>query len=557
MYLKRLVLLLLLSARLLWAQNQDQPPPNEPIIHLPGVAVSETMKLRPQEKWLIGEIGNFDVYTNASENETREFVIKLYKFHQAFTGLFPSIKAISRDKITLVLCGSHDKYIDLAPPHTNDVDERYGHPAYTSITNAFATIFLVDFDFRSFFNDGINVGEEGATTFAQATGNEFMDNETLLRQQYMRLIISRSKPRPPAWLEEGVVRYFDSLKVSKDKISFGQLDKSLTQFFSDSGNNLHRMMSLADFFAVDYNSPEYTKSIGGRFSHQALAFVHFGLLGKKGRYRQGFLQFIDRACKEPVTEAMFKSCFNMSYEDMGYLLFAYAQGGFYRHVVAPKLKDFPPTPPLEFHLASDAEAGRIKGDILRQVGRYDDARIEYFSPIMRKHADAPLLAELGLLDYETGNLVSARKYLEQALTAKAASLPGYLALARLRLDEATGQSPDGRLSSDQLHQVLTPLFAARDLGRPHIDIYLLIAEAWSKAKVAATPEHLAVLDEGVAAFPKNTELLYKDAALKVRNGLIDDARPFIELGLRTLRVPAERERFERLKNSLPPLPTKP
>jgi hypothetical protein len=302
---------------------------------------------------------------------------------------------------------------------------------------------------------------------------------------------------------------------------------------------------------VSYDSPEYIKASGSAFSHQALAFVHYAILSQKGRYRDAFLKFIDQASREPVTETMFKNYFKMSYRNMESALLNYVQGGFYRHVVVPKNVELAPPPSLELRNTTDAESGRMKGDVLRQVKRYDDARIELVSTIMRKHADPRLLAELGQLDYETNSLVAAQKFLEESVAAKVDLPAPYITLAGLRLQEALRNEPKDGLSPAQLRDVLTPLFAALALKQPRIEVYTMIADAWLSTKVVPTLDNLAVLDEGVLAFPRNTDLIFRNATLKARHGFSDDARSLAELGLKVSRDAETTTRFETLEASLP------
>ncbi|MFT3869798.1 MAG: hypothetical protein QM715_15215 [Nibricoccus sp.] len=524
---------------------------SEKIIRLPELAVSETLKLRPEEKWLTGQILNFEIFSNASERETKDFAAKLYKFHQAFVQLFPQVTSISRDKITLVLCGSRDKYLALAPEEAGRIDMRRGNLVYSTLQDHYGTTFLINLDVQSFFGDGVSVGSDGeGNTFTQGTGSEFIDGETLVRQQYVRLLLSRTQPRPPAWLEEGVARYFDSLQVKKDKITFAQLDMSLTRYFSNERGIPRRMLSMPEFFAITYGSREYKRSAGGTFSHQALAFVHFGMLSHKGRYRNAFLQFIEEACKAPVTEDMFRRYFKMSFDDMESALRDYVQGGFYKHVVVPKITALPPPPALDLRQATDAEAGRMKGDVLRLVNRYDDARIELVSTIMRKHADPRMLGSLGLLNYETQSYTAARIFLEAAVQAKVDEPAPYVTLAKLGMAEAKRDNLVEKLSPTQLKDVLTPLYAALAQKRLHPEIYLTIADAWLISEAVPTFENLAILDEGVLAFPRNTELIFKNAALKARHGYTEDAQSLIELGLKTAKDSSARNYFMRLKSSL-------
>jgi hypothetical protein len=64
-------------------------------------------------------------------------------------------------------------------------------------------------------------------------------------------------------------------------------------------------------------------------------------------------------------------------------------------------------------------------------------------------------------------------------------------------------------------------------------------------------DHLAVLNEGIRLFPKNTALIYATAGQKIRAGLAAEARAIIDLGLRVAPDAESRGKFEALKASLP------
>jgi hypothetical protein len=539
------LVLLLLSFGFSAKGGEPQSATGEKTIRLPEFQISESMKLRPEEKWLTGRLGNFEIFSDASERETRDFITKFYKFHLAFTYLFPKANSLAREKVVVVLCGSLGKFRELTPlvPESN-----FQTIGSVTACDDFSSYLVINLDIKSAFQ-AANMGDglEG-----QHTGTEFVDGEELARREYIHLLLSHSQPRPPAWLEEGISRYFSSIKVSSTRISYAQLTKEITYFF-----HRRRMLSMPELFATTYDSPEANLSVGGVFSNQSLTFVHYGMFAYKMRYQKAFLEFVDHAAKEPVTEEMFRKAFKMSYSEMEAELLNYVEGGFYRHAVAPKTKQFPDAPKFPLRATTDAENGRIKGDTLRLVKRYDDARIEYISPIMRKHADARLLGSIGMLDYQTKNLVAARKFLEEAVAAKTDDPATYFTLARMRYEEALSNIPDGKLSPDQLASVLTPLFAALELKQPHIEIYTLIADAWLHSQSSPTLDNLVVLDQGVMAFPRNAELIYKNATLKARYGFIDDAHSLIELGLKVTRDDGMKTRFENLRTALPERMTNP
>jgi hypothetical protein len=545
-----LLLSFVLGTPILGVAQSEPPAPTvaEESILLPDLAITEKMALRPMEKWRIGQLENLEIFSDASEQATNDFAARLYKFHQAFTYLFPKTNNITRSKVTIILCGTISKFRELT---TIVPESNFETLASQTLSDNFTTHLVINLDVKSSFDkdrDGQVLGEGDVVVplEGQRTGTEFIDGETLVRREYIHLLFSRSRPRPPAWLEEGAARYFTSLQVGAKTITFAKLDREIVDFF-----HLKRLLSMSELFAITYDSPEYIKAVGSVFSNQSLAFIHYGMFAYKMRHQKAFFEFIDRAAKEPVTEPMFKSIFKMSYQEMEAELRDYVDGGFYRHVEAPKNVDFPPSPTLAMRDATDAEMGRIKGDTLRLVKRYDDARIELISPIMRKHADARLVGSLGVLDYEKNDFTAAQKFLEESVAAKVDQPAPYITLAKLRLEDALRNNPTPTLTATQLSNVLKPLFAALTLKRPPIEAYLLIADAWLLSQSAPSLENLAVLDQGVIAFPLNSDLIYKNAKLKARFGFAEDARSLTELGLKVTKDTDTRKRLAQLQAALP------
>jgi hypothetical protein len=522
----------------------DTPEVDQKTIVLPNVTVSDKMKLRSEEKWLTGRLGNFEIFSNGSEQKTRDFVTKFYKFHQAFSYLFPKANVAAQKKLTIVLCNSVDKFEALAPVLPESSYQAMG--SY-SATDNFHSVLVINLDADLLTTKIVTFDMEGNPMVVDA---QVTDAEEIIKCEYLHFTISQLPELPPAWLEEGVAQFFSTMKLTEKTITWGSLDKTFLSLFERRD-----LISMPELFAVTRDSKEFRQSVGSTFSLQSLTFVHMCMFAHKMKYQKPFFTFIDRVSREPVNEAMFKQIFGLSYHQMEIEIRGYITSGAYKRVVAPKTIEFPPVPAFDLRATTDAENGRLKGEVLRLVKRYDDANAEIVSPIFRKHVDARLVATLGLLEYETKNLPAARQHLEDAVAAKVDDVAAYVTLARLRLDEALSVAgPQGELNVTQLTAVLTPLFAARELQSPQPELYLLIAEAWEHSRLPAAQEHLAVIDEGVQKFPRNLQLVYKDASLKARSKLYDDARTLCEIGLKHAHDDSTKERFQQLKASLPEVP---
>ncbi|MFT3782620.1 MAG: hypothetical protein QM790_11450 [Nibricoccus sp.] len=515
---------------------------DKPIV-LPEAAITGRMKLRPEEKWITATVENFEIFSGSSERETRAFITEFYRFHQAFVYLFPKAKIKPTEKLKIVLCGTTEKFSALAPSSFSNLS--------TTVSDGRSSYLLIDMDVRSKYHvsssdssSNIQTGASGMSGFEPGP-LDMLDGTVLARREYIHFIFDRTKPRPPLWLEEGAAMYFSTLDVGRSKITWGKIGPDIVRWMNPRG-----IMDLDKFFSIPARD---SAAYGFSFSRQALLLMHYFLFSHGMRYRSSFIEFAERASTEPVTEAMFKQYLQMSYNEAEITLLWYAKdGGFFKHPYAPVTTKFPAAPSYTFRKLSDAECGRLKGEVLRLSNRFDDANAELLSPIIRKHSDPQLVASLGILEHSMGNFTAAKKHLEEATAAKAGDYLAYIALARIYLHEALAAAADnGSLSVDQMAHVLKPLFAARSLEQPHPAIYSLIADVWNYSRVPPTQENLAVLDEGVLKFPTNTELIYKDAALKARYKFYDDAHALVALGLRHARDEATKIRFNQLKAQLP------
>jgi hypothetical protein len=160
---------------------------------------------------------------------------------------------------------------------------------------------------------------------------------------------------------------------------------------------------------------------------------------------------------------------------------------------------------------------------------------------------------MGLCEIALNHADRARALLEPAVKAGINRPSAYVELARLRLAEAAAKpATNGKLSVEQVAAVLTPLFEARKHQPALPETYELIATAWTQSAVAPTPANLAVLDEGVRAFPRESALLYRAAQLYRQAGANPTAASIAKLGLRFASDPAAKARFENLLADLPP-----
>ncbi len=566
--------------RPLSAQDVRQEAP----VEMPTYTVTESRDLPPPEKWNYARIDGFEVLSSASPRETKRLVQDFQRFSQAIGFVWPGVQKPAAVPAALVICGRGSKFEKFMPAGEQRPDRAM---ASLSLHDREQSAIVIDFETKVMnlvTPEGLaaagtmTTDADGNTSFGTDAGFE-VDAYRQLYREYIRFLLSGVQPRPPAWLEEGLAQIFMAMEITDRQILVGKVDdpneiSAMQAVMNASGSGetapqedgtfnaalQHRaLLPMEEMFAVPSDSPVAQNPLGSTWAKQCYAFVHWGLYGVDGKNQTAFLTFVQRLGREPLSETLFKQCFKKSYKEMGLVLRGYVD--FTNHKVAgikaKKGQKIPEPPAFELRDATQAEIGRILGDTLRLAGHADSAHLAMIAPYIRGESDPALLAALGLLERQLGDTSRARKFLEAASAGKAVRPRAYLELARLRLADGRAQpAAAGQLSSAQTVAVLTPLFVARAQPPPLPEVYEAIGDAWSACSVTPGAPHLAVLDEGVRLFPRDTALIYQDATLKIRAGLGESAGALINLGQRVAPDSATRDKFEALKARLP-APTPP
>jgi hypothetical protein len=340
---------------------------------------------------------------------------------------------------------------------------------------------------------------------------------------------------------------------------------------------------------------------------QAALFVRWGLTGadkKDDSVTRAFFEFVRRARREPITEKVFADCFGFGFSAMEGKLADYLKG-----VLAQPTYvgwDMPSglMEPLVLKEATSDQIGRILGDWLRMKGaflrssdpdtgegtlnaagrilerayREDNGlppdvdpsnggahstglphdRILGTAVVMKPFVvsaqrihDPGLLAVYGLYEHDIGNDVLARELLEAAVKSKVVRPRAYVALAELRYSEAADKpsGSGGKLSAEQAASVLEPLKAILR-SAPTPDVYDMIVSTWTNCEARPAEGDIDDIVNGVALFPRDTDLAYNSALLCSQCGYVAQASELIEKGLVFTTHEMNKEYFEQLRASL-------
>ncbi len=538
-------------------------------LELPTLTVTERADLPPVEDWRHAQVAGFEVLSNAGEKETKRLLADFHKFQQAVRLIWPaSTQRIA--SASLLLCGRENKFDAFLPVNRTRDDAVV--PSLL-LRNREQIAIVVDLQ-----TDLVTITDSAALLATGGASSEYqVDHYRQLYREYVHFLLSQGEVRPPAWMEEGLAQIIMDIELTRQSLILGKID---TFKGSASGGSpleaaaedatvanaivgeqpfnvvlqTRRFIPFDRFLAITHESPEAASPLGNNlWAKQSYAFVHYCLFGDKLRHKDALAQFVSRLSREPLSEELFRDCFKIGYADMEKQLRAYLRHTRHQYQQYP-LKPSDHLAPADIVLdqATPEQIGVIKGDALRLAGKKAEAHQEYRLAYRRGGRSAALLSGLGQVDPDPEN---AFKFLNAAVREGVASPSAHVALSRLRLDTfKVEQGPDPRLTNAQMAGVLTPLFKARSLPPQLPETYETIAEAWSLSSVPPKPEHLAVLDEGIRLFPRDSGLLHRSAVLYRQAGRPETARAIAQLALRYTQDPTERVRFETLIADLPPAP---
>lgn len=570
------IAILLLSAALgpgALRSAQTTPTANDIPIELPVYTVTELPDLPPPEEWFHARIEGFEVLANGTEAAVRDRLRQFQRFRQALDLVWPGVSRPPVPPALLVLCGANRQFDLFLPAGERDAERAQSS---FSLRGRELSALVVDLQKKDVFGVGTvdaaaNLTTDGAVSAGEGTTNDAsgggtatsfqVDSYRQLYREYVKFVLAASEPRAPVWFEEGLAQLLVAMEITETSITVGKVEDpniegaGMNDGDFNSALKGRALRGMDEIFAVERDSPAARNTIGSLWAKQCYAFVHWGLYGNNGRNQKAFLTFLIRASREAPTEEMFRACFGKGYGEMLLELRTHAEWTRSKTagVGAGRGEKIPEPAPVELRPATEAEVGRIKGELMLAADLPAEARRAMAIPYMRGERDPELLALLGLYEARRGDAVKARKFLEAAVRGQTSRPRAHVELARLRLQEERGKLRDGeKLGAAQASAVLGPLYAARSLPPALPETYALMADVWENCRVSPTPAHLDALEEGLKFFPQDAGLCFAAATLRKRTGSIPAARDLIERGLSLPLDAAMRERFKALAASLPP-----
>ena len=283
-------------------------------------------------------------------------------------------------------------------------------------------------------------------------------------------------------------------------------------------------------FVFHHELPE-EPTLAQAWRQQCSLFVRWALFADDRAHQSAFWKLIDRHEFAVLNEEIFRECFDLSFAEAATRITAFRESDATQKRTL-RLKKFDPPAEIASARASRAEVARILSDWERLETEYirqlqpdlteiylTRARQTIATAKQAGHGSPELTAVSGLLEFEAGNLTTARPALETAW-AQGVRRPHLLqALAQMRFEAARSTVPaDKKLDITHIGPALSLLRLAHESAPAIPATYSQFAELWDQSDEPLLREDVVILAAGARYFPQHPKVILPMALLQVRRG---------------------------------------
>ncbi len=528
--------------------------PPGPVVELPPMIVNETIG---SAHWLYTEVHGDEYLSRCPPKLTLEFIAKRERAWQRLHALVPDEFLAHLSSITILADAA------VAPKAGDMVAQDVLRPTPLQTPGrAVAVHYLPNLRIDD---------RDQAGFFSYLDDTELAQMELAITAYYLRSLLERRTPMLPPWLTAGLL-------VLRSQISPNETGVTLRPFLwmsPEESRALLRdparpraLLPAGEMFAPDAlrgaenSQPRRVLTLRA----QVGLFARWALDPRNGA-RAAFWKFARLASEQRVTEELFAQCFGFGFSDLRDRLNDYLPLA----IKDPLRLAEDPVPQFaapELLDATPLAIARLRGTWERleisYVRRTHPEFVESYiiqarrtlrEPYERGEKNAWLLAELGLCEFDAGDLAAGQPLLDDALAAGAPRPQAAYALARLRFAQLRrDQPPDRFFSAAEIAPIVEPLRIAVQLAPPLPEVFSLLADAWLQTRGPIPPADLVALARGGKLFAMDPVVSYRIALVLVRAGRRAEAGELLETGIEYATDDPMRARFAQLRSALAPAP---
>jgi TonB family protein len=399
------------------------------------------LALRAREEWLSARTAHFEMFSSASEAESRRVLLALEQFRANFLASFP-LKGASEPRATIVLFDSASQFRPYRPLY-------HGKPK----------------DVLGFFLPG----EDEVMIAMTSDVPEGSDAAEVIYHEYIHLLLHAHDTPVPLWLNEGLAELFSTFRVKGDKVEFGAAKDSHVIALNEWD-----FLPLSRLFNVTHNSPDYNEERRvGIFYAESWAFTHYLMCGEDRTNTPKLARFVELLGSSTDPEIAFREAFKTDYKTMERALQEYLHGGRYFTRVVPALL---PGLQVNFQPADPVDRDFALLNLRWRVHESGDAAFRALE-LLGQRPDAPRPHELlAAIANREGNFQLALDHWRRAAELKSTNPFVYVQLVRDALSAFKGISfLDTRLSESRTAQLRDWIGRALELDSENADAVELAA----------------------------------------------------------------------------------
>lgn len=362
------------------------------------------LSLPPEKpKWSKADAGEFHIYSNASERDTRRVVEELIRMRDA-------IATITHLNVHAPLPVNVYLFRDRASfaPYRDAIMHRKDAP--------FSGLFLPARDAK----------------FALITVGGQDGSDRIIYHELTHYFIANTVAGLPLWLNEGLAEYYSTFKTRGTDVEIGHHVPQHILTLRDEP-----FIPLSRLFVIDHQSPEYNESRRqGMFYAESWALVHYLLIGSETR-RDQLPRFLSLLNAGKSTDEAFRTAFAASYDDLERELRMYVRHPLmgYRRF---SFKELPVVAVPPVHEISRADVLYALGNLLIHAGPglLADGQTFLNEAVRLEPAHAPAHAALAAANAFLNRDAEAIAELEKAIAANNADPQIYLLYGNTLLEQA-------------------------------------------------------------------------------------------------------------------------
>ena len=265
-------------------------------------------------------------------------------------------------------------------------------------------------------------------------------------------------------------------------------------------------------------------------------FARWCLFSARKSNRDALWEYLERGVLEPPSEALFESCFGLSFAEAEKQIDKYYRNRATKRFVhsVPRNKN---PPEAQIEPASRTDVARVLSEWERLETQHveenfpdlyetylDRARQTIVKARHTARVSAELEATAGLLEFAAGNYTEAETILETAIAEGTTRPLVYRTLAQLRFQTLGEERP---LEITAIEPVVSLLIAAHQHSPAIPEVYVELAEAWEAAEAPLSRKEVGVLAAGVRGFPRSIPLVTQMVLMQASRGQIKSAQQIL------------------------------